>query len=60
MLTNFEIQNLVETLAIMDQSDLSRLAMILKTKYPNTAESLDFSLYVAEMESVSVEHGELA
>lgn len=51
MLTNFELQNLVNTLAIMDRDELFKLATILKTKYPATSATLENAIYVAEIDS---------
>lgn len=52
MLTPFEMQNLANTLAIMDSQQMNQLAAMIKTKFPNTATMLDNALYIAEMESV--------
>jgi hypothetical protein len=51
MLTPFEMQNLANTLAIMDVQQVYQLAALLKSKFPTTATMLDDALYVAEMES---------
>lgn len=51
MLTNFELQNLVNTLAIMDRNELFKLATILKTEYSGTAATLENALYVAEVDA---------
>lgn len=51
MLTPFEMQNLANTLAIMDSQQMNQLAVILKSKFPNVATMLDNALYIAEMES---------
>lgn len=50
MLTPFEMQNLANTLAIMDSQQMNQLAAMIKTKFPNTATMLDNALYIAEME----------
>lgn len=51
MLTPFEMQNLANTLAIIDPQQMNQLAAILKSKFPGTATMLDNALYIAEMES---------
>ncbi len=50
MLTNFELLNLANTLAIMDRQELFKLASMMKSQYPGTAASLENALYVADME----------
>lgn len=52
MLTPFEMQNLANTLAIMDSQQMNQLAANLKSKFPNIATMLENALYIAEMESV--------
>lgn len=51
MLTPFEMQNLANTLAIMDSKQTNELVAILKSKFPATTAMLDNALYIAEMES---------
>ena len=55
MLTPFEMQNLANTLAIMDVQQVYQLAALLKSKFPTTATMIDDALYVAEMESAYVD-----
>lgn len=60
MLTNFELQNLVNTLAIMDRDEIYKLATILKNKYPGTSATLENAIYVAEVDAHYSEQEEFA
>lgn len=53
------MQNLVNTLAIMDRDEIHKLATILKSKYSGTAATLEFALYVAEVDAHYAEKEEL-
>lgn len=59
MITNFEMQNIVNMLAIMDRDELHKLATILKSKYSGTAATLEFALYVAAVDAAYSEQEEL-